>query len=317
MEKHKDHVMFTGTAMIPGEPDCDHESGEKIFTEQEISEFRESYKNYGIIDEEHTFLINGKSVGEPVDDFLLPGPTKMNNVQGEEREYPKGTWVVKSKITDPELMIKAEKGEVAYSPTVIPEGKARELMAAKGRTLIKDVPNAVVYTLSLTTHPCIDNSCSTKSGRSISKQNKSVLEKARDAIDGLLNLDKSNTGGDNMAEENKTDEYVTKSDFDEFKTEVVDTIKEATKSKEKDPVCWKCDSKIVGKSKFCSECGDSLDKTAKKFKEESEESGEEGNGSKAIKNHDNGEEKVAFKSIESYAGRDLKGRPLKKGKEDK
>lgn len=301
VEKHKDHVIFTGTAMIPGEPDCDYESGEKIFTEQEIAEFRQSYKDYGIVDKEHTFLLNGKSVGEPVEDFLLPGPTKMTNIHGEEREYPRGTWVVKTKITDPELIEKAEKGEIAYSPTVIPKDEARKLMAAKGRVLIKEVPDPVVYTLSFTTRPCIDNSCSVKdaaamkAGRSISKENKSVLEKARDLLNGLLeaaSINDDTIGGDNVTKDNdkKSEEYVTKSDFDNFKTEVMNAIKDKNEP-------------------------DKSEKKEETKEEPSEKSGpphKEQDGSKALKNHDPDKGEVAWKSMEHYMGRTPKGRPIKK-----
>lgn len=305
--------------MIPGEPDCDYNNGEKIFTPEEIAEFRESYKNYGIIDEEHTFLENNEKVGEPIEDYLLPGATKMTNIHGEEREYPRGTWVVKTKITDPDLMIKAEKGEIAYSPTVIPEEKAEALMAAKGRTLIKDVPNPVVYTLSLTTHPCIDNSCSVKAaikeGRSISKENKTILEKARDIIDSLISPKGSN-GGDNVTknEPNKDEnEFVTKSDLEKFGEDLVKEIVEKSKPTPKAVKCTECKHKLTESDKFCPECGDKISTTKKKDKSKKSEKSEDEDKSKskAIKNHDDGKQDTAFKSIEFYSGRDLKGRPIK------
>ena len=315
--------------MIPGEPDCDGES----FTEDEVRKFRETYHEHGgIIDEEHTFLQNGKSVGEPTEDFLTPGTMKMTNIHGEEREYPKGTWVVKSKITDPDLMKKAEKGEITYSPTTITKQRAMELTAAKARTLMRDVPDGVVYTLSLTTHPCIDNSCSVgksavKYGRAISKQNKTILEKARDIIDSLISPKEPN-GGDNVTkseEDKKNDEYVTKSDLEEFGNGLVQKFKEASKADppKKNPEqntssdagsdtqegkCPKCGAPVKAADKFCSNCGTAL--KAKKSKEKEDKEGK----SKAIKNHDDGKKETAYKSIEHYAGRDLKGRPLKEEK---
>ena len=306
--------------MIPGEPDCDYNNGEKIFTEDEVRKFRETYHEHGgIIDEEHTFLRDGRKVGEPVEDFLTPGALKMTNIHGEEREYPRGTWVMKSKITDPELMVKAEKGEIAYSPTVIPKQRAIELAAAKGRVLIKDVPDGVVYTLSLTTHPCIDNSCSVgksavKYGRAISKQNKTILEKARDIIDSLISPKEPN-GGDNVTkseEDKKNDEYVTKSDLEDFGDDLVEKFKEATKEPPEAIKCNECDHELGEDDKFCSKCGDEIttEKSAKKSKEKEDKEGK----SKAIKNHDDGKKETAYKSIEEYAGRDLKGRPIKEEK---
>ncbi len=303
--------------MIPGEPDCDYNNGEKIFTPEEIAEFRESYKNYGIIDEEHTFLENNEKVGEPIEDYLLPGATKMTNIHGEEREYPRGTWVVKTKITDPDLMIKAEKGEIAYSPTVIPEEKAEALMAAKGRTLIKDVPNPVVYTLSLTTHPCIDNSCSVKAaikeGRSISKENKTILEKARDIIDSLISP-KGDNGDGNMTknEPNKDEkEFVTKSDLEQFGKDIVKEIVEKSKPEPEAVKCLECEHELGESDKFCPECGDEISTEKKEKSKKSEKSEEDKSKSKAIKNHDDGKQDTAFKSIEFYSGRDMKGRPIK------
>lgn len=302
--------------MIPGEPDCDGES----FTEDEVRKFRETYHEHGgIIDEEHTFLQNGKSVGEPTEDFLTPGTMKMTNIHGEEREYPKGTWVVKSKITDPDLMKKAEKGEITYSPTTITKQRAMELTAAKARTLMRDVPDGVVYTLSLTTHPCIDNSCSVgksavKYGVSISKQNKSILEKARDIIDSLISPKEPDNGGDNVtkSEEDKDKEFVTKSDLEDFGDDLVEKFKEATKEPPEAIKCNECDHELGEDDKFCSKCGDEIttEKSAKKSKEKEDKEGK----SKAIKNHDDGKKETAYKSIEEYAGRDLKGRPIKEEK---
>lgn len=302
--------------MIPGEPDCDGE----IFNEDEVRKYRETYnKHGGIIDEEHTFLQNGQKVGEPVEDFLTPGSMKMTNIHGKEREYPKGTWVVKSKITDPELMQKAEKGEITYSPTTITRQRAMELAAQKGRTLMREIPDAVVYTLSLTTHPCIDNSCSVKAaikeGRSISKENKTMLEKARDIIDSLISPKGSN-GGDNMTknETNKDEkEFVTKSDLEQFGEDLVKEIVEKSKPTPEAVKCTECKHKLTESDKFCPECGDKISTTEKKEKSKKSEKSEDEDKSKskAIKNHDDGKQDTAFKSIEFYSGRDMKGRPLK------
>lgn len=334
VEKAKDHVIFTGTAMIPGEPDCDDE----IFTEDEVRKFRETYHEHGgIIDEEHTFLYNKKSVGEPIEDFLTPGTMKMTNIYGEEREYPRGTWVVKSKIKDPELMQKAEKGEIAYSPTTITKQRAMALASAKGRTLMRDVPEGVVYTLSLTTHPCIDNSCqvgksdpdAVKYGKSISKENKSVLEKARDIINGLIGqsdvVKPENIGGDNVtkSEDEKTDEYVTKSDLDGFKEEIIDELKaDKADPPKKNPEqnsssrkCPNCGATVGANDKYCPQCGKAL-KSTKSTDEEEDEGTSESSGSKAIKNHDDGKDEVAFKSVEHYMGRNRKGRPIKRTEEE-
>ena len=98
-------------------------------------------------------------MGDPVESYLLDAPKVMKNIKGEEREYPAGTWVVKSKITDPEMMEAALKGEIAYSVSVLSKEDADKVMASlKSRVLIKDINNPVAFTLTLTKNPCVDNS---------------------------------------------------------------------------------------------------------------------------------------------------------------
>lgn len=310
VEKGKDHVMFTGTVLIPGEPDCDFENGETPLTKETVAKMAHEFLlNYRIVDKDHNYFMTNKSVGDPVESWLLDEPKVMKSIDGEDRVYPEGTWVCKSKITDPESMTKAEKGEVAYSVTALPKKKAEEfIQSVKSRVLIKDLDDPVGFTISLVENPCVNNSCSAKSaakkeGQSISKQNKNVLEKARDLIDELISQAKGDNGGDNVTEKtekkekseksDRGDEYVTKSDFEDFKKVVLKAIK--------------------GKE----EKEDESDKSEKsEEKEKSEKSEEKGSGeSKALKNHDTGEDKPAFKSIESYMGRNKRGRPIKKDKD--
>lgn len=327
--KAKDHVMFTGTVLIPGEPDCDAENGEDPLTAQKVASIAHSFWDYQIVDKNHEYLTTGEQIGKPVESWLLEEPKVMKNVYGVEREYPLGTWVAKSKITDPDMMEKAIKGELAYSVTALSKDAAEQLkVAGKSRVLIKDLKEPVGFTLSLVKNPCVDNSCSAKSaaamkaGKVISNQNKSVLEKARDLINGLLetgNENNVNNGGDSMSEKEKKsekseEEFVTKSDLDEkfesLKTELL---------AEKAAKC-KCGATPGADDKFCAACGTKVGVPAKKDKEEAEKSEksekkkeeDQGHGSKAIKNHDNGQEPAAFKSIESYMGRNRRGKPLKK-----
>lgn len=306
VEKAKDHVMFTGTVLIPGEPDCDAENGEDPLTAQKVASIAHSFWDYQIVDKNHEYLTTGEEIGKPVESWLLEEPKVMKNVYGVDREYPEGTWIAKSKITDPDMMEKALKGELAYSVTALSKAAAEELkVSGKSRVLIKDLTDPVGFTLSLVKNPCVDNSCSAKSaaamkaGKVISNQNKSVLEKARDLINGLLETANNDVnGGNNMSGENKSEkseetEFVTKSELKETE----DRILEAIKGKEEDP-------KKSEKSE---------EKDEEKKSEKSEE--KKGPGSKAMKNHDDGKDQPAFKSVESYMGRNHRGRPVKQVKE--
>lgn len=314
VEKAKDHVMFTGTVLIPGEPDCDAANGETPLTPETVAKMAHEYLlNYRLVDKDHNYFMTNKTVGDPVESWLLDEAKTMKSIDGQERSYPAGTWVVKSKITDPETMIKAEKGLVAYSVTALSKDKAEEFKAtlkSKRRVLIKDLEDPVGFTISLVENPCVNNSCSVKNddvtlkeGQSISKQNKNVLEKAVELLNELISQAKGDIGGDNVTEESKKEEksekseskpeYVLKSDFDDFKEEVLNAIK--------------------GKE---DEKSDKSDKKEEKEEDEKSEKSEdkESGKSKALKNHDTEKEGPAFKSVEHYMGRTKRGRPIPQNK---
>jgi hypothetical protein len=259
--------------------------------------------NYRIVDKDHNYFLTKKSVGDPVESWLLDEPKVMKNIHGIQREYPKGTWIAKTRITDPETMVKAEKGEVAYSVTALSKEKADEYKAAvKERVLIKDLDDPVGFTLSLVSNPCVDNSCSVKNDEkeddNINQDN--FIQKFMTALKSAFEDEADNNGGDNMADNNsekdgtdksnKSDEYVTKSDFETFKNEILEAIKgekdESTNSEE--------NSKDGDKS------------------EKEDETGKNEPGSKAVKNHDDNKPEASFKSIEHYMGRNKRGRPIKR-----
>lgn len=292
VEKAKDHVMFTGTVLIPGEPDCDFDNGEELLTAQKVANIAHSFLDYRIVDKEHDYFNTGKEIGKPVESYLLDEPRTMKNIAGEEREYPEGTWIVKSKITDPDMMKKAAKGEVAYSVTALEEDTAKALQSStKSRVLIKDIKNPVGFTVTLTQNPCVDNSCSAKSKVAMkSNPDKSIVEKARDMLNNILD-----NGGESMSKEDEKKsekseetEFVTKSELKETEQRILEAIK-----------------------------GEDSSKKSKEEEEEDEKKSEksdkkEKDGSKALKNHDTDKEQPAFKSMEYYMNRTTKGRPLKK-----
>lgn len=312
VEKAKDHVIFTGTVLIPGEPDCDFENGEEPLSKSKVAKMAHEFlANYRIVDKDHNYFETGQEVGVPVESWIFDEPKILKSIDGVERTYPEGTWAVKSKITDPDLMEAAEKGDVAYSVTGLDKAVADKIIASiKSRVLIKDLKDPVGFTVSLVKNPCVDNSCSAKSKAAIkSKEDKSVVEKARDLLNEMLN------GGVDMGEKEKKTEFVTKSDlderFDSLKTELL---------AEKADKC-KCGATPGADDKFCAACGTKVGAPAKKSDEEEEDSEKkseksekkkEHDNSKALKNHDPDNGEVAFKSVESYMGRDAKGRPIKK-----
>ena len=170
-------VNLTAPVMIPGAKDCDWINGEPPLTVEQIREFAKSYERYQFIDHEHGLTQTGIKIGVPVDSFLLTEDTTMTTVTGGQKTYPKGSWFVTSQITDPKAISNAlAGGYTGYSASVFTQSRADEYLEAlksepdtpmpcsckdvssSGNSLIKDVPDPVVLSVSLVKSPCLHDS---------------------------------------------------------------------------------------------------------------------------------------------------------------
>lgn len=170
-------IHLTAPVMIPGAHDCDYENGEPPLTSEQIQEFAKSYEKYGFIDHEHGLTRNGERIGEPVDSFLLTEDTTMTLLDGSMKSYPRGSWFVTSHITDPRAIQTAlSGGYTGYSASVFTKSRADEYLTAlksepdtplpcsckdvssSGNSLIRDVPDPVVLSVSLVKSPCLHDS---------------------------------------------------------------------------------------------------------------------------------------------------------------
>ena len=169
-------INLTAPVMIPGAHDCDYENGEPPLTEQQIREFAKSYERYQFIDHEHGLTKSGVKIGTPIDSFLLTEDTTMTTLHGD-KTYPKGSWFVTSQITDPNAVETAlNGGYTGYSASVFTQSRADQYLNAlksnqdeplpcsckdvssSGNSLIKDVPDPVVLSVSLVKSPCLHDS---------------------------------------------------------------------------------------------------------------------------------------------------------------
>ena len=48
------NLIVTAPVLVPGVPDCDFKNGEKPLTREKIKELEASFKDYSIIDRNHT-----------------------------------------------------------------------------------------------------------------------------------------------------------------------------------------------------------------------------------------------------------------------
>ena len=170
-------ILLTAPVMIPGAHDCDWKNGEPPLTSEQIREFAKTYEKYQFIDHEHGLTRDGTKVGVPVDSFLLTEDTTMTTMNGSLKSYPRGSWFVTSHITQPEAIETAlGGGYTGYSASVFTKSRADEYLAAlksepdtpmpcsckdvssSGNSLIKDVPDPVVLSVSLVKSPCLHDS---------------------------------------------------------------------------------------------------------------------------------------------------------------
>ncbi|WP_407420682.1 XkdF-like putative serine protease domain-containing protein [Methanobrevibacter sp.] len=220
--KSDDQFLFTAPVMIPDKPDCDYERGEEPFTAEEIRFFKESFQDYQIIDKNHQVfkdLGSAKSVGDPVDSFLLNEETTYRLVTGGTETYPAGTWMLTSNVTDPTTQQEIDDGILTgYSLSVHREDVGRlikKYMATKssGGQLIHDIPNPNAITVSIVGKPCQSGSKQCKlNGSDVMSDDKKTLDKIRDIL-----------GGDKP-------EYATKSDLDALAEQIKEEHEGAMKS---------------------------------------------------------------------------------------
>ena len=176
--KHNDDgtILLTAPVLIPHARDCDYHNGETPLTESQVKAFKESYERYGFVDHEHGLTKDGRKIGTPHKSIILDHDTTFTTIDGTETMYPTGTWLLTTHITDDEAISEANKGYyTGYSPSILPRESADKYLAAlkagkedecacknqissMGNSLIKDVPDPVVLSVSLTRQPCLHES---------------------------------------------------------------------------------------------------------------------------------------------------------------
>ena len=167
-------IELTAPVLIPNAHDCDYHNGETPLNKSQIQAFKESYDKYGFVDHEHGLTKDGRKIGEPSNSKILDQDTTFTLYDGTSKTYPSGTWLLTTHITDETAINEAMKGYyTGYSPSVLPRASADKYLAAlkagtecacknnvssMGNSLIKDVPDPVVLSVSLTKQPCLHES---------------------------------------------------------------------------------------------------------------------------------------------------------------
>ena len=174
LEKNTDgSITLTAPVLIPNAKDCDFKNGELPLSVDQVKAFKESYDKYGFVDHEHGLTRDGRKIGEPSNSIILNQDTTFTLYDGTSKTYPMGTWMLTTHITDDEAISEAMKGYyTGYSPSILPRQSADKYLEAlkthgecsckninsMGNSLIRDVPDPVVLSVSLTKQPCLHES---------------------------------------------------------------------------------------------------------------------------------------------------------------
>ena len=166
-------IQLTAPVLIPDAKDCDYDNGELPLSASQIQAFKESYDKYGFVDHEHGLTRDGRKIGEPSQSIILDQDTTFTLYDGTTTTYPMGTWLLTTHITDDEAISEALKGYyTGYSPSILSRQSADKYLEAlkankecscknvssMGNSLIRDVPDPVVLSVSLTRQPCLHES---------------------------------------------------------------------------------------------------------------------------------------------------------------
>jgi hypothetical protein len=166
-------IQLTAPVLNPDAKDCDYNNGELPLSASQIQAFKEAYDKYGFVDHEHGLTRDGRKIGEPSTSIILDQDTTFTLYDGTSKTYPTGTWLLTTHITDEEAISEAMKGYyTGYSPSILPKANADKYLEAlkankecacknvssMGNSLIKDIPDPVVLSVSLTKQPCLHES---------------------------------------------------------------------------------------------------------------------------------------------------------------
>jgi len=167
-------INLTAPVLIPNAKDCDYTNGETPLNREQVQAFKESYDKYGFVDHEHGLTRDGRKIGEPSQSIILDQDTTFTLYDGTQKTYPNGTWMLTTHITDEAAIAEAMKGYyTGYSPSILSRSSADKYLQAlkankecacknqvssMGNSLIKDITDPVVLSVSLTRQPCLHES---------------------------------------------------------------------------------------------------------------------------------------------------------------
>lgn len=119
--------ILTAPVLLPDTPDCDIANGEPVLSAKKVKQLQTSYKHYQIVDLEHDFTKTLKQRGSVLNSWLTETPVSVKTEDGNTITYPRGTWFLTTRITDPEAIKLYDSGKLTgYSLTTLDKTSANK-----------------------------------------------------------------------------------------------------------------------------------------------------------------------------------------------
>lgn len=137
----QDEIYIKGPVLSPGATGWPGMTQDRPLSAKEIQKAAYQFlPGYSIIDVQHSFM----KQAEVVESYVAPEQTEFNG-----QTYPEGTWFITSRVTSPEIIKAVEDGELTgYSIGAFPEKQYKQLKRIN-KSMFNDVEEGAWFPLAI------------------------------------------------------------------------------------------------------------------------------------------------------------------------
>lgn len=236
----QDEIYIKGPVLSPGATGWPGMTQDRPLSAKEIQKAAYQFlPGYSIIDVQHSFM----KQAEVVESYVSPEQTEFNG-----KIYPEGTWFVTSRVTSPEIIKAVEDGELTgYSIGAFPEKQYKELKRIN-KSMFNDVEEGAWFPLaiSIVDVPFYPEMVFKLFGPDDFIKKEQIVEdkimsedKTRDTLlEKIFDyfIKKEEVKEPVEESEDVAPEFITKSELDDFKVELIEMLKSDDEDEEDEEV---------------------------------------------------------------------------------
>lgn len=236
----QDEIYIKGPVLSPGATGWPGMTQDRPLSAKEIQKAAYQFlPGYSIIDVQHSFM----KQAEVVESYVSPEQTEFNG-----KIYPEGTWFVTSRVTSPEIIKAVNDGELTgYSIGAFPEKQYKELKRIN-KSMFNDVEEGAWFPLaiSIVDVPFYPEMVFKLFGPDDFIKKEQIVEdkimsedKTRDTLlEKIFDyfIKKEEVKEPVEESEDVAPEFITKSELDDFKAELIEMLKSDDEDEEDEEV---------------------------------------------------------------------------------